>query len=410
MTNNNNSIYNSFDPNEIREMQDTNTEILLSSQEYAYWQKKLLEDHECRFYRKFKSRKSHRKFYCEDRSKFKGTSKWYGEIGLYYTYQDYKYNLAGNVSEVASRHLVKCGVNHQARMLFDSKKAADNFIRYNAERIKEQNGYAPIRSYYCSLCGGWHVTSQEYKPYLEGVMCHTEFALKTMDEFNESMKKRTSCKAQTHECVYEKFKKLQDEFLKSYAINDFESMADLYDEMYNMIPAIEDRDECQKAIAKLSERKRDLMITALEQDDMSVVSKHSFFCEKDLATIKMFMTLRRLMDRFDEEFLEGNYSECRIIYNAVNDVKDLNFYGNGVILRNFLKSAGERMTVVEETLDRIKRDIDEFISAYNDGDMIKCRLIEWDMSLCDTSECDSSTFEIYTSALNLMHTSVKAVA
>lgn len=45
------------------------------------------------------------------------------------------------------------------KMLFESKAKADNFIRYNSEGILEENGKAPVRSYYCELCGGYHVTS-----------------------------------------------------------------------------------------------------------------------------------------------------------------------------------------------------------------------------------------------------------
>ncbi len=44
-------------------------------------------------------------------------------------------------------------------MLFESKAKADNFLRYNREIILEENGKAPIRSYYCEFCCGYHVTS-----------------------------------------------------------------------------------------------------------------------------------------------------------------------------------------------------------------------------------------------------------
>ena len=44
-------------------------------------------------------------------------------------------------------------------MLFDEKSGADNFIKYNQGSILEENGKAPVRSYYCELCCGYHVTS-----------------------------------------------------------------------------------------------------------------------------------------------------------------------------------------------------------------------------------------------------------
>ena len=45
------------------------------------------------------------------------------------------------------------------KMLFDEKKNADNFIRFNKDEILDENGKTPVRSYYCAFCLGWHVTS-----------------------------------------------------------------------------------------------------------------------------------------------------------------------------------------------------------------------------------------------------------
>lgn len=45
------------------------------------------------------------------------------------------------------------------KILFESKSKAINFIKYNSNEIKEDNGVAPIRTYLCKSCGGWHVTS-----------------------------------------------------------------------------------------------------------------------------------------------------------------------------------------------------------------------------------------------------------
>lgn len=44
-------------------------------------------------------------------------------------------------------------------MLFESQSKADNFIKFNSDEIAKQTGKAPSRSYYCSFCCGWHITS-----------------------------------------------------------------------------------------------------------------------------------------------------------------------------------------------------------------------------------------------------------
>ena len=58
-----------------------------------------------------------------------------------------------------TKNRVYCYGSQRSKMLFESKAKADNFIAYNSEGILEENGKAPVRSYYCELCGGYHVTS-----------------------------------------------------------------------------------------------------------------------------------------------------------------------------------------------------------------------------------------------------------
>lgn len=44
-------------------------------------------------------------------------------------------------------------------MLFESESKASNFIKFNKDEIVKETGKAPVRSYYCQFCGGWHITS-----------------------------------------------------------------------------------------------------------------------------------------------------------------------------------------------------------------------------------------------------------
>ena len=58
-----------------------------------------------------------------------------------------------------TKNLVYCLSCRHNKMLFDSQKKADRFIAFNGDEILEETGKAPVRSYYCRLCCGWHVTS-----------------------------------------------------------------------------------------------------------------------------------------------------------------------------------------------------------------------------------------------------------
>ena len=58
-----------------------------------------------------------------------------------------------------TKNRVFCHDCGKVKMLFESEKAANTFMKFNSEEIAELNGHAPIRSYFCIACNGWHVTS-----------------------------------------------------------------------------------------------------------------------------------------------------------------------------------------------------------------------------------------------------------
>ena len=56
-----------------------------------------------------------------------------------------------------------CVACRRRKMLFESKEEADRFIAYNRDEMLKGRRKAPVRSYYCEICGGWHVTSNPSK-------------------------------------------------------------------------------------------------------------------------------------------------------------------------------------------------------------------------------------------------------
>lgn len=54
-----------------------------------------------------------------------------------------------------------CPECFKQKMLFETKKEANSFIKWNGEDIDTHGGV--LRSYYCPACGGWHITSKPYK-------------------------------------------------------------------------------------------------------------------------------------------------------------------------------------------------------------------------------------------------------
>lgn len=60
------------------------------------------------------------------------------------------------------KNRIYCKEIGRLKILFITQKKADNFIRFNSEEIQKDTGYSPKRSYFCQVCGGWHVTHREY--------------------------------------------------------------------------------------------------------------------------------------------------------------------------------------------------------------------------------------------------------
>lgn len=58
-----------------------------------------------------------------------------------------------------TKNKVFCKNCERTKMLFETEKKAENFMKFNKEKIEEESGYSPQRSYYCLFCGGWHLTS-----------------------------------------------------------------------------------------------------------------------------------------------------------------------------------------------------------------------------------------------------------
>lgn len=63
-----------------------------------------------------------------------------------------------------TKNWMYCRDSNRKKILFESEKKANNFIKFNAEEIKSQSGYCPTRSYFCITCGGYHTTSKTNEP------------------------------------------------------------------------------------------------------------------------------------------------------------------------------------------------------------------------------------------------------
>ena len=61
-----------------------------------------------------------------------------------------------------SKSRVMCPDCGRQKMLFESEKKAQNFLKFNEEAINP-DGTREMRVYYCPACCGYHISSHQYK-------------------------------------------------------------------------------------------------------------------------------------------------------------------------------------------------------------------------------------------------------
>lgn len=91
---------------------------------------------------------------------------------------------------------VACG---RPKMLFETKAKADNFIKFNSSEMMEESGNAPIRSYYCEICGGYHVTSNNSKTHAEWLDIRDKVLAEEVDRRVKANLKTKSNQKQTNQ-------------------------------------------------------------------------------------------------------------------------------------------------------------------------------------------------------------------
>ena len=85
-------------------------------------------------------------------------------------------------------------------MLFESEQKALKFMEFNQDLMLEENGKAPIRAYYCEVCGGWHLTSHLYNGHYDqtrgsalmesvSLLLHMEELLREMKHADDTVTK-----------------------------------------------------------------------------------------------------------------------------------------------------------------------------------------------------------------------------
>lgn len=77
---------------------------------------------------------------------------------------------------------IDCG---RMKQLFASQEKAIRFIEYNSKDILKVSGKAPVRCYFCTACGGWHITSNPHQLHMRS---KSEIAIEHIRDINTHKK------------------------------------------------------------------------------------------------------------------------------------------------------------------------------------------------------------------------------
>lgn len=212
---------------------------------------------------------------------------------------------------------VMCPECFRQKMLFETQKQADNFIKWNGDDIDTNGG--ELRSYYCSACGGFHITSKPFKP---SYMHATDKLIKRYekDEILERAIKTDGNSVNVSDDIKDIVETLPDDIksknkLKSYltrymdehGIKDDEKRLEIRTTIYEMIKLgqlnIKTQTSCDKILSdedifKLISDKRKTCIQQFLNGINAVIVMHKLVISKEQR--------KRLIKLWFEDYKEKN--------------------------------------------------------------------------------------------------------
>ena len=227
------------------------------------------------------------------------------------------------------KNRIYCNACGGVRILFPTKKKADNFIRFNADEIMDETGIAPVRSYYCKLCGGWHVTSSSSQDYYEAIQYAETFDLK-----------------ECHKILEEMIRNLRHAFITRAYEDCYKYIEDAYMELERAEKAGFDSEEFPNVIRWLKETAGGL---------------HRYFPKGNPKLNSSIEHLQKLkMDLLDEaRSYSGDYSICKaIIENMEAEMKRAITYGASVRrLKQYVKVCESNSSPQKVELKRARKEL-----------------------------------------------------
>lgn len=202
-----------------------------------------------------------------------------------------------------SKSLIYCYACKRRKMLFREQSEADNFIKYNHGGILEENGKAPVRSYYCELCCGYHVTSNPSKEEGEKLDRQDSQLIQELTSITQAMDK---FKVLGHDLA----NRIQDSKDQMF-IGGFREINDLHDELLPYKSLLEKLPLEEKSRFTTHFRRADFLYAiASKMEELVAVPDNEFenhvnrefpaISEENFKTVEMMVRLRKMEQSIHE--------------------------------------------------------------------------------------------------------------
>ena len=202
-----------------------------------------------------------------------------------------------------SKSLIYCYACKRRKMLFRELSEADNFIKYNHGGILEENGKAPVRSYYCELCCGYHVTSNPSREEGEKMDCQDSQLIKELTSITQAMDR-------FKELGHDLADRIQDCKDQMY-IGGFREINELHDELLSYRALLEKLPLEEKSRFATHFRRADFLyaiaskmeeLVAVPENELESYVNHEFpaISEENLKTVEMMVKLRKMEQSIHE--------------------------------------------------------------------------------------------------------------
>ena len=317
-------------------------------------------------------------------------------------------------------------------MFFSTQEKADNFIKFNKEEILDEKGRAPVRSYYCRLCNGFHVTSnpsltegelkdKSDEKLLQDVLKCIEF------EKNNKLKKKVDKESLEYyynlftSDIHVKAEKARSAMLYGRFTLSESLLIECLDTVKattwppNLEALIKQRCdaindgfriiECAKSLLSLSPDERDRSIAALDTSKQEmfqiIISNHLALdaIEKELDIIKDLLNKKEtkgVLERLDQ--CVATLAEMKNIYKQRKLLSDYESRINELkrtlhLLKESDKETSKKEQDYKNTLLDLIEQLKKIEDLYNNGNYLECRnLIDLSiMTLDDLDVVDDNT-------------------